>query len=117
MKIDKTPALPWVNKKLVDKYLKLLSRETEYQAYSIDDDYNVIEGKGSIGSNGSYNYHNNYDDSEDTLIFTYKNKYGHENTAQKWWTLNREEAEKIAFAERGELLGILYEEIDRIKLL
>jgi len=115
MKIDETPALPWVNEELVNKYLKLLLRETEYPAYSIDDEYKVIKGVGSIDSNGSYNYHNNYDDSEDTLIFTYVNEYGHKNTAQKWWTLNKEEAEKICLEERCKLLGILYKQIDKLK--
>ena len=100
MKIEETPSLPYADKKLVDKYLKTLLRETGYKAYSIDDEFNVIEGVGTIDSDGSYNYHNNYDDSEDTLIFTSTNKYGHKTRAHKWWTLNKAEADNLCEKEK-----------------
>lgn len=77
------------NLKIPSKYeniieLKNLIGESNVNAFSIDLDTNdIVEGKGCIKSNESYNYHNNYDNSEDCMWF---------NNKQQWFTLNHDRA-------------------------
>ncbi len=114
MTIEQTPSLPWVNDKLIKEYLTILSVNTDYTAYSIDDDYNVIAGIGTIKNNGSYNYHNNYDDSEDTLFFTYVTEYKHSISSQKWWTLNKAQAEELCLKEKAKFIELLNKTIKQL---
>lgn len=111
MKIDERPHLPWVDEILVGIYLKVLLTKTEYVGYSVDNEFNVIEGKGTIENNGSYNYHNNYDDSEDTLYFTWVNQCGNKERMQRWWTLNKSEAEEICSQQKTRVVTILENKI------
>ena len=98
---------------IATNYLKFLNRKEKYTAFSVDD-YAVIEGKGYIDSNESWNYHNNYDDSEDTLHFTWNN--GHCNmNSQKWWTLSKTEAEKECNKQIEEEIKGYQEKIDNLK--
>ncbi len=61
--------------------------KSSVKAYSIDEQNNeIVEGHGSIKSNESYNYHNNYDNSKDCMWF---------NSEQKWFTLNYEEVLEV----------------------
>jgi hypothetical protein len=91
--------------KIVDEYNKIkhsIYLESDYvQAYSIDRNLDIIEGRGTIRSNGSWNYHNNYDDSEDVLYFRpdiwspgvkIREDAGYQ---ESWWTTSYEEVRKI----------------------
>ena len=53
--------------KIVKNYLKVLKENTEYPAWTINDKLEVVKCIGMIANDGSWNYHNNYDDSEDVL--------------------------------------------------
>ncbi len=71
---------------IVDNYLKVLEENKEYDAWTINEAFEIIECKGSIRNNESWNHHNNYDNSENELYVGSKTK---------WFTLNKSEAIKI----------------------
>lgn len=67
--------------------MKGLIGTSSVDAFSIDTEiYKIIKGKGSIKNNGSYNYHNNYDDSEDEMFFDNKTQ---------WFTLNEDRVKEV----------------------
>jgi len=67
--------------------MKAIIGSSKVDAFSIDrKTYKIIQGKGSIQNNGNYNYHNNYDSSEDEMFFG--------NTTQ-WFTLNEDRAKEV----------------------
>ena len=103
--------LPYITKELVDSYKKVLEVGKEYNVYTLDDDINIIECKGFIKSDGSWNYHNNYDDSQDTLFIL--NRFN--NQERKWFTLNHSEIEKIRDENREEYIKVLENELKRFK--
>lgn len=91
--------LPSARGKIVEDYKRIfeieekyVKTEKKYDAYSIDDNLEIIKGVGVIKSNGMWNYHNNYDDSEDELYFIPSRYPRYYN---KWWTPSLEEAKKI----------------------
>lgn len=69
--------------KVVEDRLKTLEMDVEYQGYTINDRAEIIQTNCSIQNNGSWNYHNNYDNSENVLMV------GNES---KWWTIDKSEA-------------------------
>jgi len=86
MKIEVDLKLPSkYDKEDLKNYLAVFSR-TPVKAYTLNDDFEIVEGMGKIASDDSYNYHNNYDDSEDVMYF---------NTEQKYWTPSLEKIKEI----------------------
>lgn len=85
--------------KIVDDYKKVLQVDEEYNAYTINKDCEIVKCKGLISNNGAWNYHNNYDTSEDELYVKFM---GSNHKKEQWWTLSEKEAlekqkEVIAF--------------------
>lgn len=75
---------------LAKEYLKILEPNVEYKCYYINDNLEIIQGKGIIKNDGLYNYHKNEDISNDTLYvigYEYKNK-------PKWWSLSLDKAKQ-----------------------
>jgi hypothetical protein len=67
--------------------IERLIGSTKVKAYSLDLENNdIVEGLGWVASNDSYNYHNNYDDSQNVLWF---------EGEQRWFTLNYDRALQI----------------------
>jgi hypothetical protein len=88
--------LPYkADKDIIENYLKIFKENEEYDAYSIDDNLKIVKGKGSIKNNGSWNHHNNYDDSKNELYFKEQNEIGNPMSRNvqiaKWWTVSWEE--------------------------
>ncbi len=76
--------------KIVEEYLKLLKENSEYDAWTLNDKLEVVACKGLIENNGSWNYHNNYDNSENELyVIIDKQKM------DKWFSLNKEDVIKV----------------------
>jgi len=85
--------------------LKKLIGKSKVRAFSIDLDTNdIVEGWGWIASNESYNYHNNYDDSEDCMWFNVK-ETGFGN--QQWFTLNYERVLEIQKENNVKIIEVL----------
>lgn len=101
--------------KTVEKYLGHLKEKEKYNAYSISDDYELIFGKGYIDSNNSWNYHNNYDDSENTLWFEWTNKHKTLLKQEKWWTLSESEAKEELNKRVEDQIKIWETQIDKLK--
>jgi hypothetical protein len=88
--------------------LKKLIGTSKVKAYSLDLDNNsIVEGEGWIESNGSYNYHNNYDDSEDCMYFEGK---------QQWFSLNYERVVEIQKENSKKILKTLQPIIDKANI-
>lgn len=96
--------------KIVEDYLKVLSKDTKYDAWTIDDELRVVKCKGIIKSNGSWNYHNNYDNSEDELYCIIGTQ-----TDSRWFTLNEKEAIQIQKKNLDKWKETIGEELTRIK--
>lgn len=92
---------------IAKEYLKVLRRHEKYPAFTVDEDFNVVKGVGCIKSNGSFNYHNNYDDSEDTLWFNQTKESYCEK--EGWWTLSEVEANE----RRNELVKKKIKQLQR----
>lgn len=92
------------------KELKSLIGNTKTKAFSLDDDNNILEGEGYIDSNDSYNYHNNYDDSEDCMWF--KSKYINK---QQWFTLNYDRVLEVQKENNKKIIKVLEPIINRVK--
>ena len=74
----KTPDIPsFYDIRIINKYLKNLTIDTEYAAYSIDDDLKIIKGIGQIKQEDNYNY---------LLYFNY---------LKRWWTTSLKEIKKL----------------------
>ncbi len=63
-------------------------KNTSYgkEAFSINDQLEIVGVTGTISSNGRWNYHNNYDSSE--LVLKCDGK-------EQWWTTYYSEAKKV----------------------
>lgn len=105
--------LPLTRGKIVEDYLKVLELNNEYAAFTVDDDLNIVNCKGSISSDGSWNYHNNYDDSENVMFVKFENNY----KIQRWFTLNKSEAIKIQQENIIKWKEILNAELKRLEEL
>ena len=69
MKIEISLKLPYVTEEEVTKVQNVIG-DSKVIAYSIDKDtFELKSDECCIKSNGSWNYHNNYDDSKDTMYF------------------------------------------------
>ena len=86
MKININLILPRVTDELIKTYSSIYKENEKVKAYSINEDtLEIVEGEGYIASDESYNYHNNYDDSENTLWFEHK-YWNREDWNGTWWT-------------------------------
>ena len=79
---------------LAKDYSKVLEVDTEYKCYFINDKLEIQEGYGYISNNGSYNYHNNYDTSENILYVKGQESKGVLDRNPKWWSLSLEKAKQ-----------------------
>ncbi len=95
---------------VVKDYKKVLSVRTEYPAFTLSDKLEVVECKGIIENNGSWNYHNNYDDSEDELYVFIGN-----NKLSRWFSLNRDDVVVLQEENMKNWQHILDYEVQRLK--
>ena len=65
----------------VEKY-KSFDKNNKVKAYSLNQELKIEEGLGWIESDGGWNYHNNYDNSEDVMWF----RIGDKVSKGKWFT-------------------------------
>lgn len=113
MELKFKPELPKSRGKIVEDYLKLLAKNTDYDVYTLNDELEIIKCKGKIKNNDAWDYHNNYDDSEDEL-FVMINSSGYN---KRWFSLNREEVEKVQKENIQEWWKMLEEEVTRLTLM
>lgn len=88
MKLQLTPKLPYSFGTIVENYLKLFKPSEKYVAYSIDEDYEIVKGIGTIENDGSWDNHKNEDNSEDRLYFIPDNRKAR---WPQWWTVSLQE--------------------------
>lgn len=113
MKLSFELKLPYHFGEIVNEYLKTLQFNTKYNAYTLSDKLEVVECVGIIQSDGSWNYHNNYDDSELQLaIITAPNTF-----LGKWFTLNESEVEKVQRENIERWKEVLNNELLRLQSL
>ncbi len=93
MTIELIPVVPNI---CMQQFLKKYLQNTEYDAYAIGEDFEIIKGRGKIASNNAYNYHNNYDDSELTVWFReVDGEFSRQWQMNVWWTDSLEEIKAI----------------------
>lgn len=95
---------------VVINYLKVLEENVLYDAWTITNDLEVIPCKGSIRNNGSWNHHNNYDNSENELYVT----LGSLNPVKQWFSLNKTDVLKTQTENIEKWLDILNKEQSRL---
>jgi len=105
--------LPLPYGKIVEDYLKVLEVDTEYKAYTVNDNLEVVECIGIIKNNGMYDYHKNDDISQNEM---YVIGDGIMNFG-KWFTLNKNEAVKIQKENIKMWKDVLNNELNRIENL
>ena len=102
--------IPYCRGEIVSTYLKVLKENVQYEAWTIEDNMEVVRCMGIIKNNGSWNYHNNYDNSENELYVVI------EKTIQaRWFSLNRDEAITV---QRNNIIkweSIINEEKNRLR--
>ncbi len=72
-----------------EKYLLPLKEvigSSVVDAYSLDDEYKIVKGKGCIKYNDSYDYHRNLDKSKEAMFF---------NRKEQWFTLSEDKIKEI----------------------
>lgn len=98
--------------KIVENYLKVLKEKTEYDAWTLNDKLEVVKCKGLIENNGSWNYHNNYDDSENEMyVIIDKQK------KNQWFSLNKEDVIKVQQENILKWKNMLQEELSRLEVI
>jgi hypothetical protein len=83
--------LPPTYGKIVEQYLTALEVDTYYDAFTLTDNFTIVQVKGIIRNNGRYHYHHNYDNSENELFITYLSG----KQENRFWTTSFEEIESI----------------------
>lgn len=97
--------LPWAFRELPKLYRQVIGMNQWKPAWTLSGDLELVECEGSVGMHESWNYHNNYDDSEPVLCVRY---HGHpEGHVEKWFTLNKEEAVALQKSLAKEYLEVL----------
>ncbi len=95
---------------VVIDYLKVLKEKTEYDAWTLNEKMEVVKCNGIIENNGSWNYHNNYDDSENEMyVIIDKQK------VKRWFSLNKEDVVKIQEENISKWRMKLEQEISRLQ--
>lgn len=64
------------------KELKNFIGSSSVKAFSLDENNELIEGEGYIASDDLYNYHNNYDSSDDCMWFNKKKQWFYQDIAK-----------------------------------
>lgn len=96
---------------IVEKMLKIIERDKEYDVWTLNEKLEVVQCKGIIKNNESWNYHNNYDNSEDEL-YVQLNK--HKGFVKQWFSLNKRAAVKAQQTNISQLKKLLQKELDRL---
>lgn len=105
--------LPSYRGEIVKEYLKTLELDKRYDAWTVEENLEVVPCIGLVKNNGSWHYHHNYDDSENELaIFTDRGHY-----LAKWFTLDKEEAIAVQQENIKEWEKILKAELKQLKKL
>lgn len=109
------------NEKIVEKYLTMFSLNEEIIGYSLNEELEIVKGKGLIKYSEEINYHKNLDEGENRLFFkidNIKNDSMSRNSWQvKWWTPSLEEIKKIQKENIEQNKKLIQEELDKIDLL
>lgn len=84
--------------------IKSVIGESIVDGFSLSENGEILKGKCKIASNESYNYHNNYDDSEDVLYF---------NNKKQWFTLSENRIKEVYEENRKIILDKLQTVIDK----
>lgn len=113
MKLDFRIELPSFRGEIIKTFLKVIELNKEYDAVTIDDDLNVVNCKGSISSDGSWNYHNNYDDSENVMYVKFESGY----KIQRWFSFAKQEVINIQQANIIKWKEVLNAELKRLEEL
>ena len=92
--------------KNTEERLKNFNLDTKYDGYTLNDELEIVKCECSIENDGMWNYHNNYDSSQNVL------KVGDEH---KWWTPNKKEIKKIQKKHLKKALKVLSCEVKRLK--
>lgn len=109
MKVVYDLNLPSYYGKVVEERLKLIDLNKKYSGYTLLDDLSIIEShECSIGSDGSYNYHNNYDDSQNVLKV---------DGIHKWWTFSEDEIGELQKSIIDKEVIELKQEINRLTVI
>ena len=98
--------LPYHYGKVVEERLKVLDLNKKYEGFTLNEQLEIEKCECSIENDGSWNYHNNYDDSQNVL------KVGN---VEKWWTLSEKEIKQIQKEHLDRSIKLLTDEIDRLK--
>ena len=98
--------IPYHYGEVVDERLKVLELNKKYEAFTLNEQLEIVKCECSIESDGSWNHHNNYDDSENVL------KVGN---VSKWWTLSEKEIKQVQKENLDHNIKLLTAEIDRLK--
>lgn len=93
----------------VDEIKKVIGN-SYVQAYSLNDELEIIEGQGRIKSDNRWNYHCNYDDSEDCMFFKIEGR----SEKEQYFTTSLEEIKKIQQENIKAYRKVLQDEIKRI---
>lgn len=113
MKLEHRVSLPYNDRTIVKQYLTVLKADVKYPAFTVNDRLELEECQGIIGNNGSYNYHNNYDDSEDELQIIYPNG----SRVRRWFTLNKQDALDVQAENIRAWREIIKEELLRLETI
>lgn len=101
--------LPSYSGEVVEERLKVLETNKVYEGYTLNEKLEIVKVVGcSIENNGNYNYHNNYDNSENVLKV---------NGLTKWWTVKESEIKTIQKKHIDEALDKINEELLRLESL
>lgn len=100
------------SKEIIKDHLKVLELGTWYDVFTITNDFKVISTKGAIQNNGSWNYHNNYDDSENEMYVKING-----NALSRRFFLKEKEARKVQEYNIQKWKVKLEAEIERVNAL
>jgi len=109
LKIEHYLNLPYDSGEIVKDYKKILQTKVWYKAWTINDSLEIVECEGSIQNNNSWNYHVNYDNSEDELYI----KVGNRMT-NKWFSFDKNEIIAIQKENIDTWKKILTDELFRL---
>lgn len=113
MQLEYNVSTPLTFGKIVKDYLKVLKENTEYPAWTVNDNLELVSCMGIIENNGSWNYHGNYDDSKNELYVIFPNR----TKRRMWFSLNKEDAIKIQQENIEKWRFKLQHELDRLGVL
>lgn len=109
MTLEYNPVIPPDVREKINSYLKTLKEDKHYPAFYINDRLEVIDCIGVISNNGSWNYHNNYDDSKNTHYVLIDGR-----KVTKWFLLDKEDALNLQVEFIKEWQEILRNEYRRL---